>query len=75
MFCLNRWLDTDQIIIKDFFRLKPQYVHKELAPSIAKSLYERKEKLNNFEVEMAPRIGSLDNVLFGHKNAVYIGFC
>ena len=64
----------DHIIIKDSFRLKPQYVHKELAPAIAKSLYEREEKLNNFEVDMASRIGSLDNVLFWHKNPVHKGF-
>ncbi len=70
----NEWLDTDHIIIKNSFRLKPQYVHKELAPAIAKSLYEREEKLNNFEVDMASRIGSLDNVLFWHKNPVHKGF-
>ena len=69
-----KWLDEDQIIIKESFRLKPQYIHKEIAPPIAKSLYEREEKLNNFEVDMATRIGSLDNVLFWHKNPVHKGF-
>ena len=70
----NEWLDTDKIIIKEQYKLKPQFIHKELAPAIAKSLYEREEKLNNFETDMASHIGSLENVLFWHKNPVYKGF-
>ncbi len=69
----NNWLDTDKIIIKPSFRLKPQFIHKELAPPIAKSLYEREEKLNGFEIQMATRIGSLENILFWHKNPVNKG--
>lgn len=70
----NEWLDTDKITIKEQFHLKQHYVHKELAPPIAKSLYDREEKLNAFEIEMATRIGSLENVLFWHKNPVFKGF-
>ena len=70
----NEWLDTDKIIIKEQYKLKPQFIHKEPAPAIAKSLYEREEKLNNFETDMASRIGSLENVLFWHKNPVHKGF-
>ncbi len=69
----NAWLDTDKIIIKPSYRLKDQFVHKELAPSIAKSLYEREEKLNGLETDMASRLGSLENVLFWHKNPVFKG--
>jgi type III restriction enzyme len=70
----NEWIDTDVVMLKEQYRFKSQYVHKELAPSIAKSLYDKEEKLNGFETDMASRIGSMDNVLFWHKNPVHKGF-
>ena len=61
-------LDANEIIVKENFILPDTIVPLYPSTPISKSLYEREEKMNNYEKEMILEIASLENIEFWHRN-------
>lgn len=61
-------LDANEIIVKDNFTFSDTITPLYPSTPISKSLYEREEKMNNYEQDMILEIESLPNILFWHRN-------
>ncbi|UGU14242.1 DEAD/DEAH box helicase family protein [Sinomicrobium kalidii] len=61
-------LDANEIIVKDNFTFSDTIMPLYPSTPISKSLYEREEKMNNYEQDMILEIASLENIEFWHRN-------
>ncbi len=61
-------LDANEIIVQDNFVLPDSISSFSPSTPISKSLYEREEKMNNYEQEMILEVASLENIEFWHRN-------
>ncbi|MHB0756770.1 DEAD/DEAH box helicase [Polaribacter sp. M15] len=61
-------LDSETIFTKGNFSFPENITPLYPSTPISKSLYEREEKMNNYEQEMILEISSLENVVFWHRN-------
>jgi type III restriction enzyme len=62
------FLDSEAIFAKGNFNFPETIIPLYPSTPISKSLYEREEKMNNYEQEMILEIASLENVEFWHRN-------
>lgn len=61
-------LDANEIIVQENFKFPETIIPLYPSTPIFKSLYEREEKMNNYEQEMILEISSLENIHFWHRN-------
>lgn len=61
-------LDANEIIVQENFKLPESIIPLYPSTPIFKSLYEREEKMNNYEQDMILEISSLENIHFWHRN-------
>lgn len=61
-------LDSNEIFVKDNFSLPENIIPLDPSTPISKSLFEREEKMNNYEQDMILEISSLENIVFWHRN-------
>lgn len=58
----------NQIKLKLNWQLPESIVPRNLGPSLAKNLYEREGKMNEFEARVIAGIAGLENIVFWHRN-------
>lgn len=68
-------IDKDKIICRDNYAFKSEISPGKSISSIAKSLYEAEENVNDFEYKVITEIASLENIKCWHRNIERKGFC
>jgi type III restriction enzyme len=68
-------VDKDKIVCKDSFTFKTEISPTKTLASIAKSLYQAEEYVNDFEHKVITDIASLENIMCWHRNIERKGFC
>ncbi len=61
-------LDANEIVVQENFSFLDSIIPLYPSIPISKSLYEREEKMNNYEQDMILEIASLENIQFWHRN-------
>jgi len=61
-------LDANEIVVQENFNFPESIIPLDPSTPISRSLYEREEKMNNYEQDMILETSSLDNILFWHRN-------
>ncbi len=68
------YLDTDKVFIKPSFQLPKNILPGDTSKDIAKSLYEKEGKMNDFESRVINEIANMQNIAFWTRNIERKGF-
>ena len=70
----TRWLETDRIVCKPYFRL-PLYIHPmDSTDMFGGSLYQAEEDMNKLEQNLIMELTALPNIRWWHRNIAKQGF-